>query len=240
MAASIRINEKILSIPPYLSTSWSYISAIQMKGEILAISLIDGESVYIPSLKKEHIELVFQFHAEYLEKELALPLSKGEMSNLQHLAEEQATVRFSIGTPLEGFGMVMNHNPDQADAPDLPVEILDKISSITKIIGPPDEALLPQAEQNCNCFHCQIARVVNKTSFDSPLSETVELHEEDIKNEELEFQQWDIAPVVDNDKLYDVVNKLDPLEKYHVFLGDPVGCTCGKSGCEHILAVLKS
>lgn len=239
MAAPIKINQKLLSIPPYLSTSWSYISAIQMKGEILAISLIDGETVYIPSLKKEHIELVFQFHAEYLEKELAMPLSQGEMSNLQRMAEEQATVRFSIGTPLEGFGMVMNHNPDQSNSPDLPPEILEKISNITKIIGSTDEMMLPQAEPDCNCFHCQIARVVNKSGF-SPSIEVGESHEEEIKNEELQFQQWAVSPVVDNDKLYDVVNKLDPLEKYHVFLGEPIGCTCGHDGCEHILAVLKS
>lgn len=241
MTASIKINEKILSIPPYLSTSWSYVSAVQMKGEILAISLIDGESVYIPSLKKEHIELVFQFHAEYLEKELAFPLSKGEMANLQQFSDDQATVRFSIGTPLEGFGMVMNHNPAQAFAPDLPAEVLEKISTITKIIGPSDEGILPQAEPNCNCFHCQIARTVNRTSFLSPaLPAESDSLEEEIKNEELEFQQWEIAPVVDNEKLYDVINKLDPLERYHVFLGEPIGCTCGKVGCEHILAVLKS
>ena len=42
------------------------------------------------------------------------------------------------------------------------------------------------------------------------------------------------------DKLFTVVNKLDPQENYHVYLGHPVGCTCGKQGCEHILVVLKS
>ena len=43
-----------------------------------------------------------------------------------------------------------------------------------------------------------------------------------------------------NDKLFTVINKLDQQEKYNVFLGEPVGCTCGKQGCEHMLAVLKS
>ena len=62
--------------------------------------------------------------------------------------------------------------------------------------------------------------------------------EEDVRDDELQFEQWSISSA--GDKLYNVVNRLDEQEKYRVYLGHPVGCTCGREGCEHILAVLKS
>jgi hypothetical protein len=36
------------------------------------------------------------------------------------------------------------------------------------------------------------------------------------------------------------MNPLDHKEHYNVFLGDPIGCSCGNNNCEHIQAVLKS
>ena len=33
---------------------------------------------------------------------------------------------------------------------------------------------------------------------------------------------------------------LDPNEHYNVFLGTPLGCTCGEKDCEHIRAVLST
>ena len=59
---------------------------------------------------------------------------------------------------------MMQHNPSQADAPDIPPDILQKIGAITKIIAPTEEQVfLPKAEPNCNCFHCQIARSVESS-----------------------------------------------------------------------------
>lgn len=231
---AIKITEKILSIPPYISTSWSRIAALHIKGSVLAITLADGDTVQIPNLDPETIQSIFQHHAIFLDKELPPANDIQEITKMKGMMEQgEPSIRFAFGTSMEGLGSIMQHNPSQADAPDIPPDILQKIGAISKIIAPADEqAVLPKAEPNCNCFHCQIARVLNPTSSHPD-------HEDgEVKNEELQFQQWTITQT--GDKLYSVVNRLDDHEKYSVFLGEPVGCTCGIQGCEHILAVLKS
>jgi hypothetical protein len=61
---------------------------------------------------------------------------------------------------------------------------------------------------------------------------------EEISDDDLKFRDWEIAQTEAN--LYSVTNPLDPSEHYSVFLGEPLGCTCGSKNCEHIKAVLKS
>ena len=101
---------------------------------------------------------------------------------------------------------------------------------------------MPQAEAQCNCMYCQINRILRKTAFhgkevlpDHPL---VGGEEDQVTENDLHFQQWDIKLV--KEKMYSVTNKLDPTEQYTVHLGEPIGCTCGKANCEHIVAVLRS
>lgn len=227
---SSKINDKMLVIPPYISTTWSRVVALHMKGTLLAITLNDNSIITIPGLPTDVIESIFNHHAAYLEKAVEKQADKNDMIQL---LGNQGAVRFGFeGT--EGMNMVMQHNPSQANAPDLPADMLHKISAISKILAP-DEAILPKAEPSCNCFHCQIARAINpggeiKIVDVSP--------EEVISDKELAFQQWDIIQTDQN--LFSVTNRLDTSEKYNVFLGDPIGCTCGKEGCEHIVAVLKS
>ena len=60
----------------------------------------------------------------------------------------------------------------------------------------------------------------------------------EITPEELQFKDWEIAQK--DGKLYHVINPLDKNEYYDVFLGDPIGCTCGNKNCEHIRAVLST
>lgn len=229
---AIKITDKILSIPPYISTKWSRISALHMKGGVLAITLVNGETIHIPNLSQETIHLIFQQHAVSLEKEQSSSLPPGpDVSKWKEFMEqEEPSIRLAFGTSMDGWGNMMQHNPTQADAPDLPAEILQKIGAIAKIITPADELLLPKAETGCNCFYCQIARVLNPVPTSS--------NELEVNAEELSFQQWTITQT--GDQLYLVVNRLDEQEKYNVYLGQPIGCTCGKQGCEHILAVLKS
>ncbi len=234
----MKINDKILSIPPYISTSWTFISAIHMKGSLLAVTLIDGDTIHIPGLKQEVIEAVFRFHADFLEKNLMHddPLLHAPSTNITGIAgfniTPDASLRLAFGS-LDGINNMMQHNPEQANAPELPQELLQKITAITKILAP-DEAILPKAEPHCNCFHCQVARALSTIELRPAAIE----EKETVKDDELQFQQWEIRPM--NDKLFTVINKLDQQEKYNVFLGEPVGCTCGKQGCEHMLAVLKS
>ena len=230
---SIKITDKILSIPPYISTSWARIAALHMKGAVLAITLVDEDTLHIPNLDSETIHLIFQYHASYLEKEQSPVIIGDDLSKLKNVVDSgEPSIRFAFGSSMDGLGGMMQHNPNQANAPDLPPEILQKIGAIAKILGSDEEVLLPKSEAGCNCFHCQIARALN------PTSSAVATEEPEISDNELEFQQWNITQT--GEKLYVVANRLDEHEKYNVYLGQPIGCTCGKEGCEHILAVLKS
>lgn len=227
---SAKITDKILSLPPYISTSWPRIAALHMKGGILVITMKDGDAINIPNLPSETIQLVFQQHANYLEKEQISTIDLAKPKDSRH---DEESIRFAFGTSMDGLGGMMQHNPAQADAPDLPQEVLQKISAISKILAPSEEILfLPKAEDGCNCFFCQIARSVNP-------SPALLAHDDHVvHDEELKFEQWTIHQI--GEKQYSVASRLDDHEKYNVYLGDPIGCTCGKQGCEHILAVLKS
>lgn len=233
----MKINDKILSIPPYISTSWSYIKSLQMKGPFLVITLMGGESINIPNLKGDIIEQIFAAHANYLENRSENPKEQSGSFTQTIFNPETTEMPFKLGIgSIDGLGNPLMHNPNQKDAPDIPKQILQKIATIAKIISPEDISAMPKAEPHCNCLHCQIARTINNVV--DPAHTTHEEQEEVVKDDELAFQQWDVSQTGDN--LYNVINRLDTQEKYSVYLGHPVGCTCGKSTCEHIVAVLKS
>lgn len=240
----MKINEKILSIPPYISTTWSHISALRMKGNLLSVTLTDGETISVSGLSQEQINSVFSYHAAYLESEI-LPSAQASHSPANVTIKEgmgsfaePTSLSFAFGS-MDGMNTMVQHNPAQANAPDLPPEVLHKISEIAKAIIPLDDMQVPKAEPHCNCFHCQIARAINPSPFlGGDELEQIQGGEEEVTADELHFQEWEITQA--GDQLYNVTNRLDENEKYSVFLGNPVGCTCGKAGCEHILAVLKS
>jgi len=197
--------------------------------------MIDGEMVEIPDLKPELLEIIFAAHAAYLEYEIA----KEHFTNQKEFPVPQSLLaaetgngetpfRFGFST-LDGFGAALQHNPNQANAPDIPQDILYKISSIARIVSP-ETNNFPQPEPHCNCMFCQIAKALHKNE---PQAQT--LPEETVSDADLTFQEWQITP--SGDKMYEVSNEN---EKYTVYLGDPIGCTCGQSGCAHIHAVLKS
>lgn len=221
-----------------------------MKDASLIVILSLGEIITIPNLAKETIDLIFLSHLAYLEQETNPPVigipsrTKFAPKSGSFLEETKAfnqenetSLQFGLGS-LNGLGMAMQHDVAHANTPDLPFEILQKIGAIAKIISPEDLAMIPKPEPHCNCPHCQIARAI--TAELTPPSEKaeVDLPEEAVAEEELRFQQWEICQKGDN--FFTVTNRLDSTEIYNVFLGDSVGCTCGQSGCEHILAVLKS
>lgn len=240
---TIKITDKILSIPPYISAHWSRIATLHMKGNILQMTLVDGDALQIPNLDTETIRSIFEHHATFIENEHTPTLKStpfeapgtSAVAKLQDLMKgDNPSIQFAFGTSIDGMGGMLQHDPTQKDAPDIPEEVIKKIAMIGKIMGPSDSELLPKSESSCNCFHCQIARALNPDSpIEIPAEEEAEIDEKD-----LQFQQWTITQT--NDKLFSVVNRLDDKEKYNVYLGEPVGCTCGKPGCEHILAVLKS
>ena len=134
------------------------------------------------------------------------------------------------------MGTLLQHNPEQADGPDLPPEVLEKITQLSKAMGIDDPEAAPKPEPHCNCMRCQIAKAMQAglEKEERPAEEPEEI----VSDEELKFCSWDIKQT--EDKLYCVTNRLDEKEHYHVYLGDPIGCTCGQTHCEHIRAVLDS
>jgi len=212
----MKISDKILSLPPYLSTPWKNVIALHVEprpyGLVLAIDLATGVRIEVPNLDKPTIEKIFEMHAQTFEE------------------DKKIQIVFPLGA--EGFSSMMQHNMDKADSADLPPELLEKAAAMTKSLGLFDASSLPQAEPHCNCPHCQILRALHET----PKQEQIE--EEAVSDADLQFRTWDISQ--EADKLYTVKNPLDEKEHYSVFLGKPLGCTCGQKNCEHIQAVLKS
>jgi hypothetical protein len=110
----------------------------------------------------------------------------------------------------------------------LPAEIIEKLANILKMVLPQVMEALTPPVVGCSCPFCQIAGHLFQKAD----------QEEEVKPEEISFRDWQVIPT--GEKLYSVESPIDPLEKYTVFLGEPIGCTCGIDRCEHVLAVLKS
>ena len=248
----MKITDTIVSIPPYISTSWNNISSLHMEENALVFTLIDGKRISIQHLSPEVIEQVFSAHASFLESHLK------KSPEIVKNAKAQATSQFSIEqlftspiniTSFENagqMGQMLQHNPSHADLPPIPDEVAVKIEALAKII-PEDELLsMPPAEVDCNCMYCQINRILRRSIGDLPKETPTRLpdhpqlsnEEEKITEDELRFEQWKVEEIREN--MYSVTNKLDTKEQYTVYLGTPVGCTCGKPNCEHIIAVLRS
>lgn len=234
----MRINHKILSIPPYISTSWKNVLSLHMEprqeGPVLVIGLVSGSFIEVPGLDKAILQAIFIAHEKHLEQDTTPP----KTALPQGLNFEGASV---IGLPIriegmENFGSSMQHSPEASDTPDLPKEMLKKIASLTKMVGLNTDEL-PKAEPHCNCMHCQILRAMHEDAEQNPTDETNEM-DLVVSDSDLKFRDWDIKQTTD--KLYLVSNPLNQDEHYNVFLGEPLGCTCGEKNCEHIRAVLNS
>ena len=181
----MKINNQFLSLPPYISTRWSSVFALYMKDSNLVISLADGEIVEIPHLSESLVHDIFTAHAAYMEAEMS-EVKSVEVSDMGN------PFRFGFST-LDGFGGALQHNATQADAPDMPKEIVEKISAIAKIVTP-ESAALPKAEPHCNCMFCQIARAVHNEKIEK--NETLLPIEETVAAEELQFQRYGTLPLL--------------------------------------------
>ena len=222
----MKITDKILSLPPYISTAWKNIVSIHVEtrpyGHVLLIELVTGSKVEVPNLDPKLMEKIFSMHALALEQE-----------GHQNPVATQ-TFAFPLPFPIEGLTSTLQHNPEQADTPPLPPEILEKIQSLKGVL-PEDLTSLQKAEPHCNCPYCQITRAITGALLEAEAPLPIE---EEVSAADLTFRNWDIKQ--EGDKLYCVTSALDKKEHYNVFLGEPVGCTCGSKNCEHIQAVLRS
>ncbi len=236
----MHISKNIISIPPYISTSWSNVKALRMDSNTLVIQLNNGDDISVPDLQPETVESVFTAHAASLDQDEHKTTQSHSSPGFAQSVFGSDDMSFRFGfAGLEGIGSAMQHNPAQMNAPDLPHEVLEKIASIAKVIAPNDPNAIPKPEPHCNCMHCQIARTIHNEindQEDEPEYDNLVI-EEEVSDEELSFCQWEIKQT--GDKLYTVTNRLDTQEKYSVYLGHPIGCTCGKDGCDHIVAVLR-
>lgn len=213
---TIKITPTLLSIPPYLSASWEHIGALRIEPGtgVLVVTLINGTQVEVPGLQPKEVDSIFEAHSLYS----------------QTTPTQKSPIPFSLSLPLDTEGGIaslsnsMCHNPEQSDLPDIPPKFLEKITAIAKAFGLEDSATISPPVERCNCTYCQITRSC------SPAEEDL------ITEADLSFKDWLIAQK--GDKLFEVTSPLDPNEHYNVFLGDPLGCTCGEKNCEHIKAVL--
>jgi hypothetical protein len=250
----VKIDEKLICIPPYISATWEQVTFLRSEEDpeaqlfTLVIHLMEGREVRIPNLDASLIDIAFSSHIKYLEKKGSVPsrLKTGQdgktigslLHQLTGLSPEQLAnmpIRFGIAG-IEGMpGMeVLQHNQSQANVPEMPAEVLEKITGMIKMMLQGDLSAFPKPEPHCNCPHCQVARSIHGIEkTDEEVGSEPTVSEEDLK-----FRDWDITRK--GDQLYTVTNPLDPREHYSVYLGDPVGCTCGQSHCEHIKAVLYS
>lgn len=215
----MKITANGLSIPPYISTTWQNIDSLYAREDgVLVILLQSGSEVQVPHLTKESIQEIFEAHARSME---------------EPAQDDSFLPPLSFSLPIkEGTGSLlttaMQHDPDKKDLEPLPLEILQKIVGIARAFGL-DESALQAAEEGCHCMFCQLSRAIKGTA---------EEIEEEVTEEDLRFRIWDIAQ--EEEQLYSVTNPLDANEQYKVFLGAPIGCTCGSKNCEHIRAVLNT
>lgn len=235
----IKISDKVICMPPYLSTTWDKVSFLQSIKDpesnrfTLVIHLLDESVVRIEGLDASVIDIAFTAHVQYLErygsKKEEFAAKNNPLLGLFNLPIEQTPLRFNLGKLPGSEGVdSFQHNPALSNSPPLPAEVLEKIAKIVEILSGGELGNLAKPESHCNCFHCQISRAIHgEEGLES---------EESISEEDLRFKNWEISEL--NDKLYLVKNPIDPKEQYSVFLGTPLGCTCGEESCEHIRAVL--
>lgn len=244
----MKINTKILSIPPYISTAWKNIASLHVEnqegGFTLAITLLSGAKIEVPGLEPQVIEVIFAAHSQVLDLEEKTPQPKTQPKlpfNFIHEQEQTLALQFPgkvFLSNIDHLSSLAQHNPEQADMPDMPEDLLLKITHLAKTIGLEDPNGVQKPEPHCNCMHCQIARAIHRAVDDAKDPTNEHGAEEIVSDEDLKFKTWDISQT--GEKLFHVSNPLDTKEHFSVYLGDPVGCTCGEKHCEHVRSVLNS
>jgi hypothetical protein len=239
--AIMKLTPQIFSIPPYISTRWDFVLSLRVSDNVLIVTLKDGTTCTIPDLSKETIDQIFAFHTEAEEAQ------DRERENLKPLLESMKTgfkdlmqMLSKLGTGVSGpLGRALEHDPRSANLPELPPDMVKKVQMLLNVIPKEDLLAMPENVAGCHCMYCQINRILRKAiEAEEEGMPDVLAESEPVEEKDLQFSEWIVEPIAD--KLYKVTSPLNHTEEYRVFLGDPIGCTCGKPRCEHILAVLRS
>lgn len=237
-----KITDTLVSIPPYVSTSWEQIAALERHDSTLYIILLSGAKLTVPNLSEELLSSIFSLHAQKIEKRSHThpknePLPQDNtLDSIQKGFKDLVSITMKLGVNALGqLGQVLEHNPSHAHLPPLPPEMIERIKTIKNIISKEDLKSLKPPVEHCHCLYCQIVHLLQT---ETAAVDEVSPQEEIVDDKDLQFSQWEVIPL--SNQQYVVRNKLDTHEEYKVFLGDPMGCTCGKPHCEHIVAVLRS
>lgn len=248
----MRINHKILSIPPYISTSWKNVASLKAEQKEtsleLQIILQDGSLTAIPNMENSIVEAIFSSHAKFLENELQatknVSFSNPNLLPFSDRAKAPTLPNItSVPLPdlkiLSKLNSFCQHDREQSNAEKLPDTILEQFSDIAKSMNLRDVTNLPKPEPHCNCPFCQITHAIHVGLQTAPPPATIFYEEdEEVSDEDLNFTSWIIEPM--QNEIYKVINPDEPDEQYLVSLKSPIGCTCGCQGCEHIQTVLRS
>ena len=243
----MRINNKILSIPPYISTSWKQISSLKAEKKEgflqLHITLQDGSYTLIPQIESPVVDAIFSSHAKYLENEMPQekqPPSIFSFESPRMSSSALLDAPFPLPFPeFKNLTSFLQHDSEKSLEANFPQEMLDKIAHLTKAMGISDIRLFPKAEPHCNCPHCQIARSMKKAFEETQREEENSLYlDEEVTEKDLSFKSWFIYPLENNN--YKVIHPDNKDEIYLVSLGSPLSCSCGSNQCEHIRSVLSS
>jgi hypothetical protein len=239
----MKITPKIFSVPPHISTRWENIVSLRVADDLLIVTLRDGTTCTIPHLPQETLDQIFAYHAE------AADSTSQQKDDLHALVESMRTgfkqllnMLSKLGSGIPGsIGKALEHDPANANLPEIPPDMVQKIELLLKIIPEEEIMAMPDDVEGCHCMYCQMHRILRralKAKGEGGPDILSEGETEAVEAKDLEFSEWTVEPLAD--KLYKVTNKIDTSEEYRVFLGDPIGCTCGKPHCEHVLAVLRS
>jgi hypothetical protein len=207
------INKQILSIPPFISTSWKDVELLLSDGHsTLNIYLKNGTLVKISNLLKEDLDLIFKVHQDIL------------------LTKAQPHIPSLIDPTFLSFsGSLLEHDPDLKDASPLPDEVKAKLKGLLEEMPKLDKIKFPEVHDDCNCPFCQIMTLLQEDESDE---------EELVSDEDLHFSTWKQDTLTDH--LIKLIHPFNEEENYIVSLDHPITCSCGQTGCEHIEHVLRN
>lgn len=239
----MKITDILISIPPYISTTWDHVTSLHTENSNLIIGLHNQSSITIPDLSESVIQQIFQAHTNYLEShQPTMPQNSITSIEQMFTLPIKLNIKKNDLERQDLFNTVLQHDPKNKDLPPIPEELVHKLGMLSGMMSEQDLMAMPPSEPDCNCMYCQVIRTLMKKigtiEHKSAYQQEELIESEPISDTDLHFQEWEIKHI--KEKLYTVSNKLDPHEQYTVFLGDPIGCTCGKTNCEHIIAVLRS
>src|SRR3989339_1424676 len=113
----MRINHKVLSIPPYVSTSWKNISSLQSKKDneqhSLLVYLQDGSCILIPNLEEVVVQAIFAAHAKYMELDKVSAQTSDIKKQPAPFQDSNSGIKFF---EIENISSMLCHNEQEKNA----------------------------------------------------------------------------------------------------------------------------